>query len=743
MNKKFAAQWIWGKDTPQNNAANTWMIFRKKATLNKRPERAEAFIAADSKYWLYINGKLAVFEGGLKRGPSRTDTYADKADIAKYLTEGENTIAALVVFFGVREGRAGERPPESYSDNTSGKGGFMFEACLDGEKLVSDGSWRCARHAGYIKPATAPNYRLPEPDLNYDAAEALPFEEWFLPEFDDGAWEYAHEMGTPPTPPWNSLWERPIPLWKTGEIVKLPPTNSSVRAEKTNGGTRYILRLPTNLQVTPYFKLCAERAGAIVNIKTPNSDFVDANRARYSTKKGAQEYESLLWLAGWEIIFEFPEGCEVQELGYRASGYNTEFRGSFVSDDMFLNTLWEKSRDTLYVTMRDGFMDCPDRERASWWGDAVIESEMAYYALDEKAHMLIKKGICNVNEWSRGGVRVTVPVCREWFELPVQSLAGITGDWRHYMYTGDKSVLATTYELNKNYLLASFDMADNGLVKHRGGSWDWADWGENADFSVLDNEWYYAALTCALKAAEALDKSADAELFARKRSIEENFDKRFWRGTAYRSEDVSIPDDRANAMAVFVGLAGQSRYPSIKNVLQSSKFASPYMEKYVLEALFMMGCAEDAVSRMKERYAGMTESGIPTLWELFSLDGGSANHAWSGGPLTLMSKYIAGVSPLEAGYEKALVRPQTAGLDKIDAIVPTVKGDIVLHMDETDGLKMHVELPQKMKALIAVPSKGRAVSINGQNAKEKVRFVKNDGFYTYYEADAGVWSFEA
>ena len=36
--------------------------------------------------------------------------------------------------------------------------------------------------------------------------------------------------------------------------------------------------------------------------------------------------------------------------------------------------MWEKSQRTLYITMRDTYMDCPDRERAQWWGDEVNES---------------------------------------------------------------------------------------------------------------------------------------------------------------------------------------------------------------------------------------------------------------------------------------------------------------------------------------------------------------------------------
>ena len=67
-------KWIAPSDA---NHPNTWMTFRKDIILPKRPEKAVAQIAVDSKYWLWINGQLAVFEGGVKRGPTPKDTYYD------------------------------------------------------------------------------------------------------------------------------------------------------------------------------------------------------------------------------------------------------------------------------------------------------------------------------------------------------------------------------------------------------------------------------------------------------------------------------------------------------------------------------------------------------------------------------------------------------------------------------------------------------------------------------------------
>lgn len=53
-------------------------------------------------------------------------------------------------------------------------------------------------------------------------------------------------------------------------------------------------------------------------------------------------------------------------------------KGSFACDDDFYNELWKRSARTLYITMRDNYMDCPDRERAQWWGDEVNELGEAF-----------------------------------------------------------------------------------------------------------------------------------------------------------------------------------------------------------------------------------------------------------------------------------------------------------------------------------------------------------------------------
>ena len=87
------AHWITAFENQR--ASNTWICFRKDMLIDSLPqEDIHLKIAADSKYWMWINGRLAVFEGSVKRGPNPSDTYYDEVDISSFLKEGNNSIAS-------------------------------------------------------------------------------------------------------------------------------------------------------------------------------------------------------------------------------------------------------------------------------------------------------------------------------------------------------------------------------------------------------------------------------------------------------------------------------------------------------------------------------------------------------------------------------------------------------------------------------------------------------------------------
>lgn len=78
MEKNIPLYWI-STSEEKVNEPNTWIAFRKDIVLDKVPRQAIASIAADTKYWLWINGEPVVFEGGSSEGPIRMTPIMTKS----------------------------------------------------------------------------------------------------------------------------------------------------------------------------------------------------------------------------------------------------------------------------------------------------------------------------------------------------------------------------------------------------------------------------------------------------------------------------------------------------------------------------------------------------------------------------------------------------------------------------------------------------------------------------------------
>ncbi len=244
--------------------------------------------------------------------------------------------------------------------------------------------------------------------------------------------------------------------------------------------------------------------------------------------------------------------------------------------------------------------------------------------------------------------------------------------------------------------------------------------------TAIENAWVYYALCATEKMATLLEKDEDISFITKRKDAISKGYKALWTEEGFKSKDVKRCDDRANALAVLSGLADKEQYDTIKNVLTTTKNSSPYMEYYVLEALCKMGEYETAKDRIKDRYEGMVNADYSTLWEFWDSWRGTKNHAWSGGPLVIMSKHFAGITPLEAGYEKVKIEPQYTLSDHQSCTVPSVKGLITLNFEKTsEDYIIDLTLPQYMKAVLYVPTHA-IVNINSKPFYQNGEYVNGD-----------------
>jgi alpha-L-rhamnosidase len=700
------------------NESNSWTDFRRDFIIETLPSKALTKIACDSKYWLWINGELVIFEGQLKRGPTPEDTYYDEIDIAPFLKKGQNSIAVLVWFFG----------KDGFSHKSSGVSGLVFQC--DALNLASDEHWSARLNKAFDRTDRPdPNYRLPESNVKFDA-RAGNFD-WIYPDAKLNGFGNAKVIGEAESSPWNRLILRPVPMWKDYGVSDYV-NSDSIPAEAT--GEWIECRLPYNCHITPILDIYAP-AGLTVKIQTDNFDYMGLNaasvRAEYVTRQGRQQYESPGWMNGHVVKYYFPEGVKIYSLKYRETGFNCEFTGYFKCSDEFYTKLWQKARRTLYVTMRDTYMDCPDRERAQWWGDLVNESGEAFYALSPSASTLTKKGILELINWQRGDSTIYSPIPQgNWDrELPGQMLAsiGYYGFWNYYMNTGDIETIKEVYNGVKKYLNV-WKLKPDGTLTERHGDWYWGDWGQKIDKQLLYNNWYYLALKGYQNMAEIIGDHGESQRIKMEMKIfKEAFNRAFWDGTGYRTKEYEgTYDDRAQALAVVSGLADKEKYNGLLEIFKTTFLASPYMEKYVLEALFMMGEPATGLERMKKRYFNMVElSPYTTLYENFG-DGpdrsgsGTNNHAWSGGGLTILSQYVCGLEPLEPAWTSFRVKPQLGTLSFAETGNETIAGKLYVKVEKTGSdFKIELKVPSGSDAIIYIPNNYKKVTVNNITAYNK------------------------
>jgi len=172
--------------------------------------------------------------------------------------------------------------------------------------------------------------------------------------------------------------------------------------------------------------------------------------------------------------------------------------------------------------------------------------------------------------------------------------------------------------------------------------------------------------------------------------------------------------------------------------------------------LFLMSAPDAALARMKQRYGPLVAGEWTTLPELWN--GGTHNHAWSGGPLTLLSQYAAGLAPLTPGWATYQVRPQPGALRSIDATVDSVAGRITVALRREDAGRLGLKLdsPGGTTALVILPIDPayppRRITANDQvvwkqgggavSGPRGLRLKSASGDSFTFEAASGLWEFK-
>ncbi|BFH63309.1 family 78 glycoside hydrolase catalytic domain [Paenibacillus azoreducens] len=204
---EWKASWIWGSGEP--SPRNEWRCFRRVFTSGSSVRSAKLRISADSRYVLYIDGKL------LGRGPVRSWPSAwayDEYEISHLLEAGKETvIAVLVMHYGI-----------STFQYIRGRGGLLVQLDMQNAdsgfasggsnpidwSIVSDASWKTAIHQGHDPNSSRISCQIAFTEI-MDAGKWDG--RWVTAAYDDSGWEQASVIGPVGVKPWTELVPRDIP----------------------------------------------------------------------------------------------------------------------------------------------------------------------------------------------------------------------------------------------------------------------------------------------------------------------------------------------------------------------------------------------------------------------------------------------------------------------------------------------------------------------------------------------------
>lgn len=412
------ASWIWCQedvDTP-----NQYGLFRKVIVLPDQFGRVIINACADSRYWLFVNGKRVGFgPGKFNRVRPQYDTF----DLSGLMQAGPNVVAFKVHSIG---------PVPDCSSFMPTRAGLIAAVRWSRGAVVTDATWKASPETAYA--ADTPRMCGHQSFIEcFDARKAQV--NWMGPGFDDSDWNDGYEIPPDRLDPWDELVPRPVkPLTLVPRMpVRVVETGTSTvsggnpadlgqiaelmeRAARepsgavtlhSNGPFPVFFNAPEDPLQAAYavFDFGENSAGyltfdivgkpgtvvdvaygehfdrGIVECHCQGVNYVD----RFILCEGHMEHQLMFPKCLHYLLVEVRGGGALMTgILQDVSTYPVQQNGSFLCEaEPSLARIWQIGAHTVRLCMEDVYMDTPRRERAGWLGDMVPEAIAAYYAFGE------------------------------------------------------------------------------------------------------------------------------------------------------------------------------------------------------------------------------------------------------------------------------------------------------------------------------------------------------------------------
>lgn len=732
---------------------------RKTFELKEAPERATIFVASCGYHEAYVNGEQIAKDAVLTPNVSNHKYRARYVayDIAPYLKPGKNVVAFwLGNGWGVYTEYA--TPDRPLTALVIAQTDIYF---ADGtkERIVTDKSWKVGVSPNNLCGAwTFGNFGGEHYDANLENPD------WNKVDFDDSSWKNATEFSpnlelSAQATPFNILTKpfKAVAIEKKGDNVyrvDMGVNFAGWTRVKVKGkpGATINFEYSERAQETRTFSLFSSYTIG------PKGEGYFQNRFNYSSARwitvtGLDYEPSLDDFTGWCIRTDYENAATCE-----------------TSDDL-QNWVFEVGRWTFEnLSLGAYVVDCPQRERMGYGGDAhaTSESAMFNYSMEAFYYKWLEDWRDCQKDFADGWLPNTAPT---YWGGGGPSWGGIvvTLPYTYYLQYGDTRILEENFEMIEKWLNFLDSNVKDGLLQRYGDEWKFlGDWlwpgapdGPNSHTPqalCLNNCYLVFNLRTAAEIARIIGQNDKAIEWDKRADVSvEAINAKY-----FKKDEGSYFDD-AQAVLALALLAGLPPTP------EDTKRVDERLEKAILvDAKGHIGAGitgggllfrylrqtnrNDLIfsTTKQTEYPGwgfMREHDATTFWEAWELDrpGHSLLHS---SYLYPVAWYVSGVLGIQRndefpGFRKFIVRPPLAketDMTFAKGSYKAIVGDISSAWEKKEtGFELSVVVPPNTEATIYVPK----TSASGKVAPPKgAVFVSECDEYAVFDVGSGAYFFQ-
>ncbi|KIO76843.1 hypothetical protein TH53_12625 [Pedobacter lusitanus] len=697
-------------------------------------------VTADNRYRLFVNGKP------IYSGPAHGDLFNwfyETIDIAAYLKEGKNTIAALVWNMG------NIAPVAQVSNQTA----FLLQGDSAAEQMVNtDASWKVEKSKAYT-PCSLDNrerlkaYMVVGPGDQLDGRQLL--WNWETTTYDDSSWNTAEEITHPEPVGYGTdnrwtLAPRNIPLF-TENLLRFPimrrATGIKVNQEFLTG--KRTLKIPANQKVsilldqkfmTAGYPELMVSGGKGSKIKLTyaealfNKQGEKGNRNEIDDKEIRGNYDVFipdgdnhrkfrpLWIRAYRYlqldITTTDEPLALNDIYSMKTGYPLAMNAAFSSNDPSLQEIWKVGWRTAQLCAGDMYYDTPYYEQLQYTGDSRIQSLISLYTSGDDR--LMRKAILDFyhSRTPEGLTQGRYPSNRLQI-IPTFSLFWISMIHDYWMHRHDdafvKQFLPAIHEITE-WFRGRIDQKKKMLGPLTW--WNFVDWDNFNDWGTAPGSDTGNSSIITLQYAYTLNQSA--ELFrafdlpeqanAQEMLAFELNNHTYW--YCYNQANGLIADtpeqksysQHAAIWAVLSGAVSLSESQILMQKILEDKSIGQvtfFYRFYLTQALKKAEMADHYYQQLTP-WRNMLNLGLTTFAEKPEPTRSDC-HAWSASPSYDFLATICGIMPQAPGFSKVLIKPALGNLVEATGSIPIPAGmvSVILKRNGKNGIFAEIVIPGK------------------------------------------------